>query len=234
MTLSRLSWKSLSAIVVLPPLAVSAYIAFPYYQASQQETPLPELSYTQLDFPSITTNKLPIRAQELALQRSSQSDKTDADAITVIPSNTSVTQPQSNRAEVKKQIEDTASSLDINKLDLSGLSPELAARFESVLNDPSEYEDHEAIEDEPLESNGYLELDKNGSQLSGRLPPLNFQTHNYTSKPSRRWVKVNGQEVNIGGSITPSITLLEINPRDVVIEFKGQKIEVPALYEWKG
>ena len=122
--------------------------------------------------------------------------------------------------------------MDIDDLDLSGLSPELAARFESILSEPSEYE----IEENPesIESDGYLQLEKSGSQLVGRLPALNFQTHNYTSKPSRRWIKVNGKEVNVGGSITPSISLLEINPRNVVIEFKGQKIEIPALYEWKG
>ncbi|KAB2824321.1 general secretion pathway protein GspB [Aliivibrio finisterrensis] len=232
MALSRLSWRSLSALVILPPLVVSVYIALPYYQASKQETPLPELTYMQLDFPSIKTNDLPIQAQKLALQRLSQNDKSDV--ITAISTKIPVTQPQSNREEVKSLSSDTTLSLDINKLDLSGLSPELAARFESVLNDPAEYDNNEAIEDEPLESNGYLELDNSGSQLSGRLPPLNFQTHNYTNKPSHRWVKVNGKEVNIGGSITPAITLLEINPRDVVIEFKGKKIEVPALYEWKG
>lgn len=202
----------LGSIVVLPPLVVSSYLSLPHYKASQQELEPYKPTYTVLSLPTLETMKLPLRSQELSLSGSKETSKS------------------------KEMAENTTSEqkplLDIDDLDLSGLSPELAARFESVLSEPAEYE----IEENPesIESDGYLQLDKSGSQLVGRLPALNFQTHNYTSKPSRRWIKVNGKEVNVGGSITPAISLLEINPRNVVIEFKGQEIEIPALYEWKG
>lgn len=202
----------LGSIVVLPPLVVSSYLSLPHYKASQQELEPYKPTYTVLSLPTLETMKLPLRSQELSLTGSKETSKS------------------------KEMAENTTSEqkplLDIDDLDLSGLSPELAARFESVLSEPAEYE----IEENPesIESDGYLQLDKSGSQLVGRLPALNFQTHNYTSKPSRRWIKVNGKEVNVGGSITPAISLLEINPRNVVIEFKGQEIEIPALYEWKG
>lgn len=202
----------LGSIVVLPPLVVSSYLSLPHYKASQQELEPYKPTYTVLSLPTLETMKLPLRSQELSLSGSKETSKS------------------------KEMAENTTSEqkplLDIDDLDLSGLSPELAARFESVLSEPAEYE----IEENPesIESDGYLQLDKSGSQLVGRLPALNFQTHNYTSKPSRRWIKVNGKEVNVGGSITPAISLLEINPRNVVIEFKNQEIEIPALYEWKG
>lgn len=199
----------LGTIVVLPPLVVSSYLSLPHYKASQQELEPYKPTYTVLSLPTFETMKLPLRSQELSLTGSKETSKS------------------------KEMAENTASEQKpLLDLDLSGLSPELAARFESVLSEPAEYE----IEENPesIESNGYLQLDKSGSQLVGRLPALNFQTHNYTSKPSRRWIKVNGKEVNVGGSITPAISLLEINPRNVVIEFKGQEIEIPALYEWKG
>ena len=202
----------LGSIVVLPPLVVSSYLSLPHYKASQQELEPYKPTYTVLSLPTLETMKLPLRSEELSLTGSKETSKSKEIA--------------ENTASEQKPL------LDIDDLDLSGLSPELAARFESVLSEPAEYE----IEENPesIESDGYLQLDKSGSQLVGRLPALNFQTHNYTSKPSRRWIKVNGKEVNVGGSITPAISLLEINPRNVVIEFKGQEIEIPALYEWKG
>ena len=226
MSSSRFPLWVLGSIVVLPPLVISSYLSLPHYKASQQELEPYKPTYTVLSLPTLETVKLPLRAQELSL--------TD---VKEMPKKVNLIEEFRGKSDSKDNTENIAAEqnqepLDIDNLDLSGLSPELAARFESILSEPSEYEIEE--NPEPIESDGYLQLEKSGSQLVGRLPALNFQTHNYTSKPSRRWIKVNGKEVNVGGSITPSISLLEINPRNVVIEFKGQKIEVPALYEWKG
>lgn len=227
MSSSRFPLWVLGSIAVLPPLMISSYLSLPHYKASQQELESYKPTYTVLSLPILETVKLPLRAQELSLTGLKESPK----KVNSIESFRGVSASKS-----KEITENTASEqeqlLDIDDLDLSGLSPELAARFESILSESAEYEMEE--NPEPIQSDGYLQLEKSGSQLVGRLPALNFQTHNYTSKPSRRWIKVNGKEVNVGGSITPSISLLEINPRNVVIEFKGQKIEIPALYEWKG
>lgn len=226
MSSSRFPLWVLGSIVVLPPLVISSYLSLPHYKASQQELEPYKPTYTVLSLPTLETVKLPLRAQELSL--------TD---VKEMPKKVNLIEEFRGKSDSKDNTENIAAEqnqepLDIDNLDLSGLSPELAARFESILSEPSEYEIEE--NPEPIESDGYLQLEKSGSQLVGRLPALNFQTHNYTSKPSRRWIKVNGKEVNVGGSITPSISLLEINPRNVVIEFRGQKIEIPALYEWKG
>ena len=226
MSSSRFPLWVLGSIVVLPPLVISSYLSLPHYKASQQELEPYKPTYTVLSLPTLETVKLPLRAQELSL--------TD---VKEMPKKVNLIEEFRGKSDSKDNTENIAAEqnqepLDIDNLDLSGLSPELAARFESILSEPSEYEIEE--NPEPIESDGYLQLEKSGSQLVGSLPALNFQTHNYTSKPSRRWIKVNGKEVNVGGSITPSISLLEINPRNVVIEFRGQKIEIPALYEWKG
>jgi general secretion pathway protein B len=226
---SRLPLWVLGTIVILPPLVISSYLSLPYYKASQ-ETLIPEKpTYTSLLFPNIETMKLPLRAQELSLSR--WKEPTEKVSLDREGKNSF----ESKNPDVKSNATENASQLlDIDNLDLSGLSPELAARFESILNEPSDIADVDDSTSNKYGDSSYVELDKKGAQFSGLLPPLNFQTHNYTSKPSRRWVKVNGKEVNLGGHISSEITLLEINPRNVVIEFKGQKIEVPALYEWKG
>ena len=226
MSSSRFPLWVLGSIVVLPPLIISSYLSLPHYKASQQELEPYKPTYTVLSLPTLETVKLPLRAQELSLTDVKEMPK----KVNLIEEFRGKSDSKDNTENIA--VEQNQEPLDIDNLDLSGLSPELAARFESILSEPSEYEIEE--NPEPIESDGYLQLEKSGSQLVGSLPALNFQTHNYTSKPSRRWIKVNGKEVNVGGSITPSISLLEINPRNVVIEFRGQKIEIPALYEWKG
>lgn len=209
---------------MLPPLLISTYIAWPYYQAQQQSPLIPVLTYTELSFPDKETQKLPIQAVQLAVLSSINSD------VKIVNTSDNQGMVQQDKSKVSKG---NIEPFNVDELDLSGLSPELAARFESVLSESSDIKDRDD-DSTSYDDAAYIELDKRGVQFSGQLPPLNFQTHNYTSKPSYRWVKVNDKEVNIGASISNGITLLEINPRDVVIEFQGQKIEIPALYEWKG
>lgn len=216
----RLPLWSWCAVTILLPLSISLYIALPYYQVEQQDSESFAPTYTVLEYPEFETEKLPMRVNGFSLTSSNNEN---------IPSGVNSTLHGTSKVVEKKNNPE----LDIADLDLSGLSPELAARFEFVLNAPIEEQEAHVVSKD-IDQASYLELDKRGSQLIGRLPPLNFQTHNYTSKPSRRWVKVNDKEVNIGGSISNGVILLEINPRDVVIEFQGKKIEVPALYEWKG
>ena len=228
MSSSRFPLGILGSIVVLPPLVISSYLSLPYYKASQQELEPYKPTYTVLSLPVLETEKLPLRATELSLNRLKESTK----KVNSIEEFRGTSDSKDNAENIA--VEQNQEPLDIDNLDLSGLSPELAARFESILNEPSEVEEQYESDSTKYGDSSYVELDKKGAQFSGQLPALDFQTHNYTSKPSRRWVKVNGKEVNLGGHISNGITLLEINPRNVVIEFKGQKIEIPALYEWKG
>ncbi|MDD9195219.1 general secretion pathway protein GspB [Aliivibrio sp. S3MY1] len=230
MSSSRLPLWVLGSIVVLPPLVVSSYLSLPYYKASQQELEPYKPTYTVLSLPTLDTKKLPLHATELSLNRL----KEPAENMNSIEEFGGVSNSKDNNDIEKLTAEQNQEPLDIDNLDLSGLSPELAARFTSILNEPSEIEEQYENESAKYGDSPYVELDKKGTQFSGQLPALNFQTHNYTSKPSLRWVKVNGKEVNLGGHISNGITLLEINPRNVVIDFKGQKIGIPALYEWKG
>ena len=94
----------------------------------------------------------------------------------------------------------------------------------------------EPMDSRPAESmeSPVIELESHGSSLSGVLPKLDLQTHMYSSSETKRWVKVNGHEVAQGDWIGQDIQLLEIKPQSVIIEFNHQKIEIPALYEWKG
>ncbi|MEZ9142914.1 general secretion pathway protein GspB [Vibrio sp. 10N.286.52.C3] len=119
-------------------------------------------------------------------------------------------------------------------LDLSELPPDLALKLESIMGE--QQSTPEPMDSRPAGQRGsqVIELETHTNSLSGVLPKLDLQTHMYSSSETKRWVKVNGQEVAQGDWIGQDIQLLEIKPQSVIIEFNQQKIEIPALYEWKG
>ncbi|MEZ9182872.1 general secretion pathway protein GspB [Vibrio splendidus] len=119
-------------------------------------------------------------------------------------------------------------------LDLSELPPDLALKLESMMGEQQSAP--EPMDSRPAGQVGsqIIELETHTNSLSGVLPKLDLQTHMYSSSETKRWVKVNGQEVAQGDWIGRDIQLLEIKPQSVIIEFNQQKIEIPALYEWKG
>ncbi|EDK27114.1 putative general secretion pathway protein A [Vibrionales bacterium SWAT-3] len=119
-------------------------------------------------------------------------------------------------------------------LDLTELPPDLALKLEAIMDEqpsaPEPMDSRPASQMEPQ----VIELENHVNSLSGVLPKLDLQTHMYSSSENKRWVKVNGQEVSQGDWIGNDVQLLEIKPQSVVVEFNQQKIEIPALYEWKG
>ncbi len=151
---------------------------------------------------------------------------TNLDPLSIEPS----VQPGTNNDNVTLQ-----SDRDLLKgLDLTELPPDLALKLESMMGEQS-------VSPEPMDSrpvgnmdSQVIGLETHGNRLYGVLPKLDLQTHMYSSSETKRWVKVNGHEVAQGEWIEPGIQLLEIKPQSVIIEFNQQKIEIPALYEWKG
>lgn len=137
-------------------------------------------------------------------------------------------QPTSSEvADAASANSDEMPSDDLLKgLDLSALSPELAQRFESVLSSqPSKT-------NEPTSDVSNLAQD--AQQWYGKLPALNFQTHVYSSKESKRWVKINGTEYGQGDWINDDLQLVAIEQQSCLVRFKGEEIEIPALYDWQG
>ncbi|WP_422128596.1 general secretion pathway protein GspB [Vibrio hannami] len=125
--------------------------------------------------------------------------------------------------------------LSLDELDLSELSPELAQLVKGALDESDGVTN--SVDTENSSDMSVVEPDKlaeNSAKYQGKLPPLNLQTHMYATDSKRRWVKINGQELNEGDWLGSDIQLISITPRNVVIEFDKQPIEIPALYEWKG
>ncbi|WP_180958396.1 general secretion pathway protein GspB [Vibrio sp. vnigr-6D03] len=117
----------------------------------------------------------------------------------------------------------------LDNLDLSSLSPELALAVQSAIDDTAN-PDSSRYNDAPVEA---TPLVGNERRFQGKLPALNLQTHMYASSKDRRWVKVNGKELKEGDWVDDKVMIDSITPRTVVVEFAGQKIELPALHEWR-
>ncbi|MBL4828777.1 MAG: general secretion pathway protein GspB [Aliivibrio sp.] len=127
------------------------------------------------------------------------------------------------------------SEIDLNRLDMSELSPEIVARLKSIMQNQPQGSDSTMRSDsiDNIEQQS-IALPRNSSTFMGSLPALNFQTHIYSSQAKKRWVKVNGVEVKEGDDITLGVRLEEIKPREVLVSFDGQLISIPSLYEWSG
>lgn len=70
------------------------------------------------------------------------------------------------------------------------------------------------------------------SALLSRMPPMNFQAHVYASDKKNRWVKVNSHNALEGDQVAKGVKLLGIEPQQVVVQFEGMLISIPALSSW--
>mgnify|MGYP000002886653 CR=1 FL=1 len=186
----------------------------------------------QMSFASINTGRVNSDEQETQI-----SNEQDNAALAQIDSESKPQQPpvESSNPPLEQNTgsaNNDASERDLLQgLDLTELSPELALKIESILDNsdsPSEV-DIDQYRPQPT-----VQLESHTQSLSGRLPSLNLQTHMYSSSAERRWVKINDKEVAQGDWITPEVQLIEVKPQSIVVEFEEQAIEIPALYEWQG
>ena len=128
---------------------------------------------------------------------------------------------------------------ELSQLDLSQFSPELVKRVQSVLSGDLDGDDP-ATRTAQVELNpGWKQVDsvklsQRGADFVGTLPAMNFQTHVYSNVADKRWVTINGSEFTEGEWVNHDVLLMEIRQRYCVIDYKGQRIEVPALFDWKG
>ncbi|WGY47886.1 general secretion pathway protein GspB [Vibrio sp. ABG19] len=118
----------------------------------------------------------------------------------------------------------------LRSLDLSQLSPQMAARVESVL----QQDDTAAAQQNEHHDEDAIALVQHSNEFSGYLPAMNFQTHVYASNAVKRWIKVNGVEYQEGDKIFDNVQLVAIKPQSTIILFGQQPIEIPALYDWRG
>ncbi|WP_434940261.1 general secretion pathway protein GspB [Shewanella sp. HL-SH8] len=64
-------------------------------------------------------------------------------------------------------------------------------------------------------------------QLS--VPEFNIVAHVYSSDPNNRWLNVDGKELQQGDMIQGKLTIIEIRPRDIILDINGNEFKVPAI-----
>ncbi|AEX20873.1 general secretion pathway protein GspB [Vibrio sp. EJY3] len=172
-----------------------------------------------LDYPDVS--------QLAQLPREWPSAELSGDMGSYMPSEEYVSSNQSTSSPVaQNQASDDDLDFTLDDIDLSSLSPDLAMKVENALS--------KSGSSTSQRSTPVNDLEGNAQQWQGRLPALNLQTHMYASDSQRRWVKINNVEYHQGDVVDGQVTLKEIQPQSVIVEFQGEQIRIPALYEWEG
>lgn len=65
--------------------------------------------------------------------------------------------------------------------------------------------------------------------LQSQVPEFNIFAHVYAGAPEKRWLNVDGIELQQGDLIGGKLRIIEIRPRDVVLDIQGTEFKVPAI-----
>ncbi|MCG3865023.1 MULTISPECIES: general secretion pathway protein GspB [unclassified Photobacterium] len=213
-------------------------------ESSQANVLSPNKDVMFLDYPQLVTEPLPIgdslysaapAYQDYEVPMATESYSANASTDNYVP----VTKPVAKQSEEQDPYQ-------LDNLDLSGLSPKLAAQLKSaiVATDGESYQDNEldrsvdeadaqpVVKASKQPQSKVIPIGLLPSSIQNQLPKMNFEQHIYSSAPAKRWVKVNGKELHEGDSIAPGVKLARIESRDVILKFDGYEISMPALSEW--
>ncbi len=207
------------------PASVVVLAAILYLETQTAQTEAATLQRSAARVQQFAVLEYPENTQLLQLPRELPSAELLADMdIEIVP------EENTNRIKTlqSSQVQVNADNLEfsLDDIDLSSLSPDLALKVENAFSAKGKSTLHS--------SQSLNDLEGNTLRWQGRLPALNLQTHMYASNAERRWVKINNVEYHQGETVDGQVTLKEILPQAVIIEFEGEQIRIPALYEWQG
>ncbi|WP_256383284.1 general secretion pathway protein GspB [Photobacterium toruni] len=229
----------------LPPSVLQA----PKLQALERESTATNADVIFMAYPDIVTEPLPI-SDGLYVASPAYQSSSDIDTHNIELREQDRDLGPSDDQQIQHVAKVTATSHDpykLEDLDLSDLSPDLAAKLKSaiVATDGEQYQDSDVdrsgadrntsdhyptVTQKP--KNSVIPIGLLPTTVQRKLPKMNFNQHIYSSSPTKRWVKVNGHERHQGDIIAPGVKLVKIESRDVVLTFDGYEISMPALSEW--
>ncbi|WP_282109507.1 general secretion pathway protein GspB [Shewanella algicola] len=62
-----------------------------------------------------------------------------------------------------------------------------------------------------------------------QVPEFTINAHVYSTEPTNRWLNVDGAELQQGDMIKNKLTIIEIRPRDIILDINGEQFRVPAI-----
>ncbi|MCU4677158.1 general secretion pathway protein GspB [Catenovulum sp. 2E275] len=208
-------------------------------QTEQQETEFNQptgMTLSSLTVPEFkqalknNTAQAQINAESVAQQR-----QTQLGASAQISERTTVTgfnqagqnEPKNEQAET--EFNTIQSSKLASEAENEAVSADLLARFNAAVEETMALPQTELNQQNDSEVPRLTTLN---SAFQMQIPPLDFQTHIYSSDAKQGWVKVNNKVVREGQSITAGLVLKQITPQDVILTYQGKTFSLPALSSW--
>lgn len=242
----RRGWRWYHSLwLIMPGVAAAVVVAVQSYQhqqariaAQQQAGPgvvQVAASFEQLDYPDFgPLARSDIDVPEFDAAAEPAPVRMPVEVVTPPPVEPDAQRLSSNAVRISAVQSDTDIDRQdqeaLRSLDLSQLSPQMAARVESII----QQDDNAAAAQRDHHDEDAIALVQHSHEFSGYLPAMNFQTHVYASNVVKRWIKVNGVEYQEGDKIFDNVQLVAIKPQSTIILFGQQPIEIPALYDWRG
>lgn len=109
--------------------------------------------------------------------------------------------------------------------------PEAGAEEEAIDIEKLVAQAQAELADAKLQDTGVPFLATLSQQTKDSIPSLMYQRHDYSGKPGKSRVLINGKTLTAGASVR-GVKIVEILPESVVLEFQGTRFRLRALNSW--
>lgn len=192
--------------------------------------PIPATRIVQTTPPSVAPNPTTSVAQLLPEQTLSPEVSTQASQP--VEQNEATT--EALQQAVSSSAQDEGRIINTQDEDDVQVSPELLARFNAAIEalDTPSTSEPQTLAPEVNVHNELPRVDQLPVRLMTRLPTMNFSAHMYASRPSDRWVRVNGAQAVEGDWIDGKVQIVNIEAQKVVLSFENTLFTMAALTDW--
>ncbi|MFC3093035.1 DUF3391 domain-containing protein [Alteromonas sediminis] len=114
------------------------------------------------------------------------------------------------------------------------VSPEILRRFnqavEALDNESSSRDETPQVA--VRQGSDVQRIDQLPVRVMTTLPTMTFSAHMYASRPSDRWVRVNGLRLQEGDWIDDKVRIVNIEAQRVILEYQDEVFSMAALTDW--
>ncbi|WP_281556284.1 general secretion pathway protein GspB [Thalassomonas sp. RHCl1] len=137
-------------------------------------------------------------------------------------------------AEKPKQL-----PLDFKVAPQAGVSDDMLARFQSAIDETgnngfdenSDAQEGDADDMSSAAASGVTPLGNMPLWVQQGIPDLQFELHIFATD-GEGWIRVNGEDKYQGDRIAEDLTLTQILPQQVILNYRGEDFSLPALSNW--
>jgi len=102
-----------------------------------------------------------------------------------------------------------------------------SAEVERILREARDEMENASLDEHPAPFLANL-----SQRTKDAIPTLFYQRHDYSSNAAQSSVTLNGNTVQVGGSVQPGLKVEEILPDSVVLNYQGTQFRLRALNSW--